>query len=97
MIASHAPVVMPAPNASTLDSRVIQGIKASSFLLFQLDATTFPGHSGSPLYDAASGDVVGIVNMGFVKGTKDTAIGQPSGISFAVPIQHLQELIRSVR
>ena len=88
---------MPAPNASSLDGRVIQGIKASPFVLFQLDATTFPGHSGSPLYDGASGEVVGIVNMGFLKGTKDTAVGQPSGISFAVPISHLQELIRSVR
>lgn len=97
MIASHAPIALPAPNASSLDGRVIQGIKANPFLLFQLDATTFPGHSGSPLYDGASGEVVGIVNMGFLKGTKDTAVGQPSGISFAVPISHLQELIRSVR
>jgi hypothetical protein len=83
IVASHAPVALPAPNAATLDGRVIQGIKANPFLLFQLDATTFPGHSGSPLYDGASGEVVGIVNMGFLKGTKDTAVGQPSGISFA--------------
>jgi len=41
--------------------------------------------------------VLGIVNMGFLKGTKDSAVGQPSGISFAVPIQYLQELVRSVR
>jgi S1-C subfamily serine protease len=97
IIASHAPVALPAPNAATLDGRVIQGIKANPFVLFQLDATTFPGHSGSPLYDGASGEVVGIVNMGFLKGTKDTAVGQPSGISFAVPISHLQELLGSVR
>jgi len=97
IVASHAPVALPAPNAANLDGRVIQGIKANPFLLFQLDATTFPGHSGSPLYNGASGEVVGIVNMGFLKGTKDTAVGQPSGISFAVPISHLQELIGSVR
>lgn len=97
IIASHAPVALPAPNASSLDGRVIQGIKANPFPLFQLDATTYPGHSGSPLFDGASGDVVGIVNMGFLKGTKDTAVGQPSGISFAVPVSYLQELIRGVR
>ncbi len=44
-----------------------------------------------------TGEVVGIVNMGLLKGTKDAAVGQPSGISFAVPIQHLQELLRGVR
>jgi S1-C subfamily serine protease len=97
IIASHAPVALPAPNAATLDGRVIQGIKSNPFLLFQLDATAYPGHSGSPLYDGATGEVVGIVNMGFLKGMKDTAVGQPSGISFAVPISHLQELLGTVR
>src|SRR6185312_6228126 len=84
IVASHAPVALPAPNASSLDGRVIQGSKSNPFVLFQLDATTYPGHSGSPLYDGTSGEVVGIVNLGFLKGPKDTAVGQPSGISFAV-------------
>jgi S1-C subfamily serine protease len=97
IVASLVPAVMPGANADKLDGRIIQGIKAGPFVLFQLDATTFPGHSGSPLYDAASAEVVGIVNMGFLKGTKDSAVGQPSGISFAVPVQYLQELINAVR
>ena len=97
IVASLVPAVMPGANAGNLDGRVIQGIKAGPFNLIQLDATTYPGQSGSPLYDGTSGEVLGIVNMGFLKGTKDSAVGQPSGISFAVPIQYLQELVRSVR
>ena len=97
IVASLVPAVMPGANAGRLDGRLIQGIKAGPFVLFQLDATTYPGHSGSPLYDAGTGEVVGIVNMGFLKGTKDAAVGQPSGITFAVPIQHLQELINASR
>jgi S1-C subfamily serine protease len=91
------PAAIPSANADRLDGRVIQGLRTGPFVLFQLDTPSFPGHSGSPLYDGASGEVVGIVNMGFLKGTKDTAIGQPSGISFAVPIAHLQDLIRGSR
>jgi S1-C subfamily serine protease len=97
IIASLVPAAMPSANASRLDPKVIQGLKSGPFVLFQLDATTFPGHSGSPLYDTATGEVVGIVNMGFLKSIKDSAVGQPSGISFAVPIQHLQELLRAPR
>ena len=86
IIASHSPIALPAPTTRQLDARVVRSLKAGPFVLFQLDATAYPGHSGSPLYDAETGEVIGIVNMGFLKGTKDAAIGQPSGISFAVPV-----------
>jgi len=65
-------------------------------VIFQLDATAYPGHSGSPLYDVDSGEVIGVLNMS-VKMTKDAAVGQATGISFAVPIQYVQELMRGLR
>lgn len=97
IIASVTPIAIPAPSARGLDSRAVLGLKVGPFLLFQLDTTAYPGHSGSPLFDAESGDVLGIVNMGLLKGMKDTAIGQASGISFAVPARFLQELLRQPR
>jgi serine protease Do len=97
IIASLTPTAIPSATANRLDARVVQGLKSGPFVLFQLDATAYPGHSGSPLYDAETGEVIGIVNMGLLKGTKDAAVGQPSGISFAVPARFLQELIRKVR
>jgi S1-C subfamily serine protease len=76
---------------------LVSRLKPGPFTLFQLDATSYPGQSGSPLFDSETGEVLGVVNMGFLKGSKDAAVGQPSGISFAVPIQHVKELLRSVR
>ena len=95
IIASLTPIAIPS-SSGRLDPRVVRAL-SSPFVLFQLDTTAYPGHSGSPLYDAETGDVIGIVNMGMLKGTKDTAIGQPSGISFAVPARFLQDLIRESR
>jgi hypothetical protein len=33
--------------------------------------------------------------MVFVKGSKEAGLTQPSGISFAIPIEHLQLMLRS--
>jgi serine protease Do len=96
IIASQPPIAVPGGTGG-LNSSVVQVLKSGPFVLFELDATAYPGHSGSPLYDAASGEVIGVVNMGLVKRMKDAAIGQPSGISFAVPAHHLQDLIREAR
>ena len=43
--------------------------------------------------DSESGEVIGIINMVFVKGTKEAALSQPSGISFAIPVSHLAEML----
>jgi S1-C subfamily serine protease len=72
---------------------VIKRVKAGVFPVFQLDATAYPGNSGSPMYDVENGRVVAIVNMVFVKGTRETAVSNPSGIAFAIPIRHLRDLL----
>ncbi len=41
--------------------------------------------------------MVGIINMGFLRGIKDPAVGQFGRISFAVPARFLQELIATTR
>nr|AEQ20400.1 periplasmic serine protease [uncultured bacterium CSL11] len=96
IVSSRPPIALPSPTAKELDSRVIRGVKAGPFVLFQLDATAYPGHSGSPLYNAETGEVIGVVNMS-VKATKDAAVGQATGISFAVPIEYLRDLVRGLR
>ena len=97
IIASSTPIALPGNSAAKLDGPAIRSLKAGPLVVFQLDATAYPGHSGSPLYDVASGEVIGVVNMRFLSGSKDGPAGQPSGISFAVPIRHLQDLIRGSR
>jgi serine protease Do len=97
VIASSTPIAVPGPSSPQLDARDVRRLKAGPFIVYQLDAITYPGQSGSPLFDAGTGEVIGVVNMSLLKGKKEEIVSQPSGISFAVPIQYLQELIRAPR
>jgi S1-C subfamily serine protease len=58
-----------------------------------LDATAYPGNSGSPVFDVDTGEVIGIINMVFIKGSKEAALSQPSGITYAIPSIHLKDLL----
>ena len=93
MVAAIAPVALPSASGRQLDAKVIRRLRDSAFPVFQLDATAFPGNSGSPLYDPATGEVVGILNMVFVKSTKEAVLAQPSGISYAIPSRFLIDLL----
>ena len=92
-IGAITPIALPAANARQLDDRILRRIQGGAFSVLQLDATAYPGNSGSPLYDASTGEVLGIINMVFVKGTKESVLSQPSGICFAVPVQYLADLL----
>lgn len=93
IVASLTPVALPAANANRLTPRAVGQLRAPPATLFQLDATVYAGHSGSPVYDEADGQVLGIVNMGYSRGAPDPVAGQVSRISFAVPSRFLRELI----
>ena len=97
MIAALTPIVMPAARADQLDARAVRRIASGSFSVFQLDGTAYPGNSGSPVYHPQTGAVIGIVNSVFVKGTRESALSAPSGITYAIPAQKLRELIQSTR
>jgi serine protease Do len=95
MISAVTPIAIPQGRASDLNPALIRRLTSGPFAVFQLDATAYPGNSGSPIYDPSTGDVLGIVNMVFVKGTKEAALSQPSGITYAVPANHLDALLKS--
>jgi S1-C subfamily serine protease len=97
MIAAITPIAIPQSKAGELDAHVVRRLSRGVFPVFQLDATAYPGNSGSPVYDAATGAVLGIVNMVFVKGTKEAALTNPSGITYAMPASYLQALLSSAR
>ena len=97
MISAITPIVIPAARADKLNARSIRRLAAGAFPVFQLDGTAYPGNSGSPLYDPHSDEVIGIVNMVFVKGTKEAALTKPSGISYAIPADKLKELLARTR
>jgi S1-C subfamily serine protease len=95
IVSAISPIVLPQGTSQQLDQRVLRRLRGEPFPVYQLDATAYPGNSGSPLIDPVNGTVVGIVNMTFVKESRENALSQPSGISFAIPVEHLRELIRS--
>jgi S1-C subfamily serine protease len=97
IVSALTPIVLPAATSRQLDERSIRRIQSGTFVVFQLDATAYPGNSGSPLYDDETGNVVGIINMVFVKGTKESALANPTGISFAIPAQFILNLLGDVK
>ena len=97
IISAVTPIVLPGPNARNLNANLIKRLRSGSFDIFQLDATAYPGNSGGPLYEVNRGEVVGIINMVFVKEGKESTLSKPSGISFAIPAQFLRDLLREVK
>ena len=97
IISAITPVAIPSATAQQLNAKVISRLKTGSFEVYQLDGTAYPGNSGGPLFEPDQGEVIGVINMVFVKGTKESALSQPSGISYAIPVRYLQELLREVR
>jgi S1-C subfamily serine protease len=95
MVSAVSPIAIPGAKAEQLDPKLLKRLADGPFSIFQLDATAYPGNSGSPLYDPESGQVVAVINMVFVKGTKETALTQPSGITYAIPIRFLRELLEN--
>jgi len=93
MIAAITPIAIPQLSAQQLEKRVLARLIAP-YNVFQLDATAYPGNSGSPLYDPQTGQVIGIVNKVFVQSSKESAIEKPSGISYAIQINHLRDLLK---
>lgn len=92
IIAAISPNAIPVIASSQLNMNMLKKLEAP-YDVFQLDATAYPGNSGSPLYDIETGKVVGIINKVFVQGSKENAISNPSGISYAIPAEHITRLL----
>ena len=95
IVSAVSAVALPSPTSRQLDAKTAARLRAGPFDIYQLDATAYPGNSGSPLFDVSSGQVLGIVNMVFIKGTKESAMTAPSGISYAIPSRHILSLLQS--
>jgi S1-C subfamily serine protease len=92
MVSAITPVAMAAPNAAKLDTRLAALLGKPAYAVFQLDGTAYPGNSGSPLFDPDTGQVVGVINMVYVRGAKESATSNPSGITYAVPANFIRAM-----
>ncbi|EGG99123.1 Serine protease precursor MucD/AlgY associated with sigma factor RpoE [gamma proteobacterium IMCC2047] len=96
IVSSITPIAAPMGGSRQLTPELIKRLR-NGYEIFQLDATAYPGNSGSPLYDQVSGQVVGVINSVFVKGTKEAAIGNPSGITYAIPSRYVRKLLEKIK
>ncbi len=95
IISAITPIVIPLDSGRQLTPALIKRLRAR-YDVFQLDATAYPGNSGSPLYKPATGEVFGILNMVFVKESRETVLEKPSGIAFAIPARYAIDLIDKI-
>jgi serine protease Do len=94
IISAISPVAIPLPSARQLDPTTIRRLRTEPYDVLQLDATAYPGNSGSPLYEPRTGRVIGVINQVFIKESKETLLEKPSGITYAIPIRHAEALLK---
>ncbi|HEX7455167.1 MAG TPA: serine protease [Gallionella sp.] len=92
-ISAISPISLPGATAQRLNEKMIRQLRHGTFMIFQLDATAYPGNSGSPMFDPDTGEVLGLINMVFIKTTREASLSQPSGISYAIPANFLLDLL----
>lgn len=93
IISAITPMAQPQVSAKVITPQMIRAMRSASDVL-QLDATAYPGNSGSAVYNPENGQVIGVVNSTVVKGNKEAAITKPSGISYAIDVKHVHKLLR---
>jgi len=93
IVASITRIALPSPTSRQLDPRAVAHLREGPFEVYQLDATAYPGNSGGPVLDPKTGAVVGVINMVLVRGTRESALSNPTGISYAIPVRFVRELL----
>jgi len=96
IVSAISPVVLPMLRARQLNAKLLKRLR-NPYDVYQLDATAYPGNSGSPVYEEKTGRVIGIVNKVFIKESKETVLSKPSGITYAIPIRYLNDLLRKTK
>ncbi len=91
IISNISPMAIPVQRSSLLSNKMIKALK-DPYTIFQLDCTAFPGNSGGPLFLPETGEIIGVLNSGFVRVTKENK-QISTGISYAIPINYVKELI----
>jgi serine protease Do len=94
-IAAITPDALPNAGSEQLTVSMLARLENAD-LIYQLDATAFPGNSGSPLYLPNTGEVIGVINKVFITAGKESAISAPTGISYAIPVKHVHALMKRV-
>lgn len=94
MISSIAALVLPPPTSQLLSEKSVAQLRRGNFQIYQLDATAYPGNSGGPVFDTETGELVAVINSVLIKGARETALTNPTGISYAIPASQVLTLLQ---
>jgi len=92
IVAAITPIARAVDQGRRLSATQLRRLR-NPFDVYQLDALAYPGNSGSAVYRADSGEVIGIINSVFVKESRESILSDPSGIAYAIPVVHLRKLL----
>lgn len=95
-LAAIIPIFTPMAAASQLNVRTLKQAN-ELFEVYELDAIAYPGNSGSPVWHPDTGEVLGVVNSVYVKGAKEAALSAPSGLSYAIPVKYVRQLLEQAQ
>ncbi|MFM2449878.1 MAG: hypothetical protein RIS44_2328 [Pseudomonadota bacterium] len=93
IVSSVTAIAPPMATAQQLNPQAILRLRQGSYDIYQLDATAYPGNSGGPLLSIETGEVIGVINSVVVRSSKESALSQPSGITYAIPVRFVTELL----
>jgi len=93
IISAVSPIGIPVPSASQLSSKMVRRLQ-KKYQVYQLDATAYPGNSGSPVFSIQNGEVIGVINKVFIKESKESVIQKPSGITYAIPSKYVRQILQ---
>ncbi|MBK5936596.1 MULTISPECIES: S1C family serine protease [Halorhodospira] len=98
IVSARTPLALPVRHGGELSPEQITRLRqATAPLAFQIDGTAYPGNSGSPVYDPATGEVYAVINRVFAQEGREAAMRQPSGISYAIPLDLAAPLLQEYR
>ncbi len=92
IVSAISPIAIPQASSQSLTAAQIRRLQ-KPFDVYQLDAIAYPGNSGSPVFDIASGSVIGVVNSVFARQAKEGLLKDPSAITYAIPVAYVHALL----
>ncbi len=93
IVSSVSPIAIPQSSTQSLSAAQIRRLR-EPFEVYQLDLIAYPGNSGSPVFDVTTGHIIGVVNSVLAREAKEGLLKNPSAITYAIPVRHVEALLR---